>query len=59
MLILKWYCLFSNLEKKQEKHTKTHKKTQKKKSNLCDNHLFRLKTRKKKEQRGDSRPKLT
>jgi hypothetical protein len=47
------------IKQRHTEMTKTQKKNTKERSNLYDNHLFRLKTRKKKEQRDDFRPKMT
>jgi hypothetical protein len=40
-----------DIKRRRTETTKTHKKNTKERSNICDNHLFRLKARKKKEQR--------
>jgi hypothetical protein len=42
-----------DIKQRRIETTKTQKKNTKERYNLCDNYLFVLKTRKKKEQRGD------
>jgi hypothetical protein len=44
-----------DIKQRRTETMKTHKKNTKERSNLCDKNLFRLKTRKKKERRGDFR----